>query len=112
MTSRWDVIVVGTGMGGATLGYALARAGLGVLFLEKGRGDKLADTSDGDRPAADPSAEMLRGRFAESFFNLNDSNGTTDERVQTLRAAGRRCQLRRHSSLSVTPRKGNDLPVP
>jgi choline dehydrogenase-like flavoprotein len=32
----WDVVVVGTGMGGAACGYGLARAGLKVLFLEKG----------------------------------------------------------------------------
>lgn len=34
--TRWDVIVVGTGMGGATAGYELARRGRRVLFLEKG----------------------------------------------------------------------------
>src|SRR5688572_26872704 len=34
---EWDVVVVGTGMGGSTIGYALARRGLRVLFLEKGR---------------------------------------------------------------------------
>ena len=33
----WDVLVIGTGMGGATLGYALARAGWNVVFVEKGR---------------------------------------------------------------------------
>ena len=33
----WDVIVVGTGMGGATTGYELARRGKSVLFLEKGK---------------------------------------------------------------------------
>lgn len=33
----WDAIVVGTGMGGGTLGHALARAGMRVLFLEKGK---------------------------------------------------------------------------
>jgi choline dehydrogenase-like flavoprotein len=32
----WDFIVVGTGMGGATIGYALAKKGWRVLFLEKG----------------------------------------------------------------------------
>jgi choline dehydrogenase-like flavoprotein len=32
----WDAIVVGSGMGGATVGYQLARAGRSVLFLEKG----------------------------------------------------------------------------
>ncbi|MBT8423018.1 MAG: GMC family oxidoreductase, partial [Gammaproteobacteria bacterium] len=33
---HWDVIVVGTGMGGATVGYDLARRGRKVLFVEKG----------------------------------------------------------------------------
>ena len=32
----WDVIVIGAGMGGGTLGYDLARRGLKVLFLERG----------------------------------------------------------------------------
>lgn len=32
----WDVIIVGTGMGGSTAGYTLAKSGLRVLFLEKG----------------------------------------------------------------------------
>lgn len=34
---EWDVIVVGTGMGGGTAGYELARRGRRVLFLEKGK---------------------------------------------------------------------------
>ena len=34
---HWGCLIVGTGVGGATLGYALARAGTEVLFLEKGR---------------------------------------------------------------------------
>ncbi len=33
---EWDVLVVGTGMGGSTLGGELARRGRRVLFLEKG----------------------------------------------------------------------------
>lgn len=32
----WDAIIVGTGMGGATLGHALAKAGKRVLFCELG----------------------------------------------------------------------------
>ncbi|MCE9667449.1 GMC family oxidoreductase [Myxococcus stipitatus] len=32
----WDVVVIGTGMGGSTLGYSLARQGRSVLFLERG----------------------------------------------------------------------------
>ncbi|MFL6247117.1 MAG: GMC oxidoreductase [Thermoanaerobaculia bacterium] len=34
---EWDVIVIGTGMGGSTTGYELARLGRRVLFLEKGK---------------------------------------------------------------------------
>ncbi len=37
--SIWDVVIVGTGIGGGTLGYALARAGRRVLFIEKGHSD-------------------------------------------------------------------------
>jgi choline dehydrogenase-like flavoprotein len=32
----WDVIIIGTGVGGSTVGRSLALAGLSVLFLEKG----------------------------------------------------------------------------
>ena len=35
-TTTWDAVIVGTGMGGATLGYALAKAGHRVLFVERG----------------------------------------------------------------------------
>jgi choline dehydrogenase-like flavoprotein len=46
----WDVIVVGTGMGGATTGYELARNGKNVLFIEKGKFLYLsADRGDGKR---------------------------------------------------------------
>ena len=52
---EWDVIIVGTGMGGATLGYTLAKAGKSVLFCEKGR-SHLKDKS------------ALCGDYAETFF--------------------------------------------
>ena len=32
----WDVIIIGTGVGGATVGRSLSLEGLSVLFLEKG----------------------------------------------------------------------------
>ncbi|MDB5960852.1 MAG: glucose-methanol-choline oxidoreductase [Massilia sp.] len=51
-----DVIIVGTGMGGGTLGHALARAGRSVLFCERG--------SD---PASGGAA--LLGRYPESQFS-------------------------------------------
>ncbi len=43
MQTAFDVIVVGTGAGGGTLGYALAQSGKKVLFLE--RGDVLAPST-------------------------------------------------------------------
>lgn len=52
---HWDAIIVGTGMGGATLGYALARAGWRVLFCEKGKSHL-------------GNAQALRGDYAEGFF--------------------------------------------
>src|SRR5690242_21629036 len=62
----WDVIVVGAGMGGATLGHALAQAGHRVLFVEKG--------------AIDP---RLRGIAPES------SPAFAEDRDSALREAGR-----------------------
>lgn len=49
---QWDVIVIGSGIGGATVGRSLALKGLSVLFLEKG-GEISGDTSspDGSSPA-------------------------------------------------------------
>jgi choline dehydrogenase-like flavoprotein len=50
---KWDWIVVGTGIGGATLGYALAASGWRVLFLEMG-----------EDPAHNP--QVLTGDYLES----------------------------------------------
>ncbi|NOR69486.1 MAG: FAD-dependent oxidoreductase [Methylomarinum sp.] len=49
-----DVIIVGTGMGGATTGYALAKAGLKVLFIEKGLSDNKTNSK-------------LTGEFFETY---------------------------------------------
>ena len=54
---EWDYLVIGTGMGGATLGYALARAGKSVLFCERGKSHLRQDG-------------VLGGDYAESFFPL------------------------------------------
>lgn len=72
--TTWDVLVVGTGMGGATLGYALARADMKVLFCEKGR-SHLA------RPDA------LSGEYAETFFPAGGA--PTRAHADTLLRAGR-----------------------
>jgi choline dehydrogenase-like flavoprotein len=52
-----DIIIVGSGMGGATLAAGLAPSGLRVLILE--RGERLADSPE----ARDPAAIFGRGHF-------------------------------------------------
>ncbi len=61
----FDVMVVGTGMGGAVTGHACARAGLRVLFVEKGRA-RTSRAFQGDYPEQrfpDHSAPAERHRL-------------------------------------------------
>ncbi|WP_022949371.1 GMC oxidoreductase [Methylohalobius crimeensis] len=60
VNKHWDVVVVGTGMGGATIGYALAKAGKSVLFCEKGKSPW--------------SSTGLKGRYAEDYIGTLSPN--------------------------------------
>lgn len=86
----WDAVVIGTGMGGGTIGYELARLGRRVLFLEKGRfvqRDAEAETGDLTRESDDPELRMRRGQWpfplrgstsfgeVEFFFPLGCGSG-------------------------------------
>jgi choline dehydrogenase-like flavoprotein len=55
--SRADVVIVGSGMGGATVAAALAPSGRRILILE--RGERLSDTAE----ARDADAIFGRGHF-------------------------------------------------
>jgi choline dehydrogenase-like flavoprotein len=55
---EWDVIIIGTGVGGATVGYSLALRGLSVLFLEKGT--RIGPGKESDA-AAGPESGTERG---------------------------------------------------
>ena len=57
---EWDVVVIGTGVGGATVGWELASRGLRVLFLEKG--GRVAAGENG-RELTTPAARLERGRW-------------------------------------------------
>ena len=64
---EWDAIVVGTGIGGATLGHALAARGERVLFCERGRHPMTAaDTLSAEYPEqrARPPGAVLDTRSA------------------------------------------------
>lgn len=68
-----DVLIAGTGAGGATFGYALAKAGRSVLFVE--RGSLLSD------------GEVLRGMPPEAVPEFGQADG--EERRRQLLRAGR-----------------------
>jgi len=60
----WDVVVVGTGIGGSTLGFAVAQKGLKVLFLEKGLflfGEHNRGTGEMLTESHDPAERLRRG---------------------------------------------------
>jgi choline dehydrogenase-like flavoprotein len=80
-TNTWDVIVVGTGVGGATAGWALARRGLRVLFCDKGKARGAASvvgayperTMPRALSAADYTARLRdAGRFLDT---IRDASG-------------------------------------
>lgn len=70
---KWDFIVVGTGVSGGTIGYALARAGKRVLFIEKGPS------------LMKESSNFLKGEFPEAGFEIKNSN--LDAHIPQLKAA-------------------------
>jgi choline dehydrogenase-like flavoprotein len=55
---HWDVIIIGTGVGGATVGRSLALGGLSVLFLEKGC---RIGPSNESNAAVTPESRMAHG---------------------------------------------------
>ncbi len=70
----WDAVVVGTGVGGGTVGYALAKSGWKVLFCEQGR-------------CTPPDDGFLEGAYAETF--LPGARVPTAADRATLLRAGR-----------------------
>ena len=75
----WDVIVVGTGMGGGILGRRLAESGRRVLFLEKGR-STLPGVPGTIRAAMPELAEPGAYRSADTYYDsLARAGRSTDE---------------------------------
>lgn len=66
----WDYIIIGTGVGGSTLGYALAKKGKKILFIEKGA-----------------SEDFIKGRFPESQLSSFDHFSESD--LELLKKFGR-----------------------
>ncbi len=83
----WDVIVVGTGMGGGTLGHRLASAGRRVLFVEKGR-CTLPGSPGTIRGAMPELAEPSAARSAAAYHDALARAGRTTDEVEDI--SGRR----------------------
>ncbi|BBY96209.1 dehydrogenase [Mycobacterium gallinarum] len=86
----WDVIVVGTGMGGGTLGYSLARSGRKVLFVEKGR-STLPDAPDTIRSSWPEVAEPRAGRSVETYYAALARAGRSTDQIEDI--SGRRTKM-------------------
>jgi choline dehydrogenase-like flavoprotein len=71
MPQHWDVIIIGTGVGGATVGRSLALGGFSVLFLEKGG---RIGPSDVDSAAVTPESRLADGWWPHPV-SLRQPNG-------------------------------------
>jgi choline dehydrogenase-like flavoprotein len=79
----WDVIVVGTGMGGGMLGYSLARSGRRVLFVEKGR-STLPGVPGTIRSSMPEVAEPLATRSAEAYYDALARAGRSTDEIEDI----------------------------
>ncbi len=79
----WDVIVVGTGMGGGPLGYALGRSGRRVLFVEKGR-STLPGVPGTIRSSIPEVAEPLACRSADTYYDALARAGRSTDEVEDI----------------------------
>ncbi len=86
----WDVIVVGTGMGGGMLGYSLARSGRKVLFVEKGR-STLPGVRGTIHSAMPEVAEPLACRSVEGYHDALARAGRSTDEIEDI--SGRKPRL-------------------
>lgn len=63
--TQWDAIVIGTGIGGGTVGRSLAEAGQKVLFIEKGPAGFRSEEQGLDQGVFLPEARLARGYWPE-----------------------------------------------
>ncbi len=77
VAGKWDVIVIGTGMGGGTIGRCLAERGLKVLFVERGPLGLRAEEQALNPDIWDRTARLVRGYWPEPLeATVNDVTTT------------------------------------
>ena len=75
----WDVVVIGAGAGGAAAGFAIARQGRSVLFLERGKPLDQDDTVVRGAPFSwngDADAALRHGWWPDPLFRNEDGAET------------------------------------
>lgn len=72
----WDAIVIGTGIGGGTVGRRLAEAGQKVLFVEKGPAGYRREETAMDHDIFDPTARLVRGLWPGQMHGKIDGQDT------------------------------------
>lgn len=85
----WDYIIVGTGIGGATLGYGLAGLNKKILYLEKGLSE------------SNQNLPLIKGQFPED--QLSSFEKLTTQDLEILKRAGRFTQTVTDTSHSHNP---------
>jgi choline dehydrogenase-like flavoprotein len=79
LNKKWDVVVVGAGMGGSLAGYELAKSGKSILFLEKGiQSDKKLTEKKSVNLLDDPVERMQSGFWPDKIYREGDGGGTHD----------------------------------
>lgn len=83
----WDVIVIGTGIGGGTIARCLAEKGLSVLMVEKGPFGPRAEQQSLRSDVEDEHARHVRGYWPKPLNAVIDG-----QEIAVLRPAGGRCR--------------------
>lgn len=79
----WDAIIVGTGMGGGTMGYRLARSGRRVLFVEKGR-STLPGAPGTIRSLMPEVADPVACRSPETWYDALARSGRSTDEIEDI----------------------------
>lgn len=69
----WDFVIIGTGMGGGTIGRVLAEGGMRVLFLEKGPSGHRSERQALHSDVFTPEARKLRGFWPTPLHSTVDN---------------------------------------
>lgn len=77
LEQNWDVLIIGTGMGGGTIGRVLAEGGMRVLFIEKGPRGHRSERQALHSEVFTPEARALRGFWPTPLHAKIDGRDST-----------------------------------